>query len=268
MKTGYARCAIVGLLLALALLLACGGAQQPPGNDLDVRLDRESRADGEQLPAQDDRAALEALYHATDAPNWIASHNWLSDAPLGQWLGVSTDASGRVKHLGFDDNRLSGEVPPELGDLANLEVLRLSYNQLSGEIPPQLGNLPNLRWLGLVGNRLSGEIPPELGNLTNLDVLELYDNQLSGEIPPELGNLSNLQWLELDNNQLSGEIPPELGNLTKLEWLELDNNQLSGGIPPEFGNLTKLDTLLLHENRLSGCVPIGLPYRDSGMPSC
>ena len=163
------------------------------GDDLDGRLDRESRADREQLPARDDRAALEALYHATDGPNWIASDNWLSDAPLGQWLGVSTDASGRLTHLRFDDNGLSGEVPPELGDLANLEVLRLSYNQLSGGIPPELGNLPNLRWLGLVVNQLEGEIPPELINLTNLKVLEIYDNRLSGEIPPELGNLSSPQ---------------------------------------------------------------------------
>ena len=207
MKTGYARCAMVGLLLALALLLACGGAKQAPGDDLDVRLDRESWADGEQLPARDDRAALEALYHATDGPNWIASDNWLSDAPRGQWLGVSTDASGRVSHLGFDDNRLSGEVPPELGDLANLEVLRLSYNQLSGDIPAELGNLPNLRWLGLVVNQLDGEIPPELGNLTGLE------------------------WLELDNNQLSRQILPELGNLTRLDTLLLHENRLSGCVP-------------------------------------
>ena len=183
MKTGYARCAMVGLLLALALLLACGGAKQAPGKDLEVRLDRESRADGEQLPARDDRAALEALYHATDGPNWTASDNWLSDAPLGQWLGVSTDASGRVSHLGFDDNRLSGEVPTELGNLANLEVLRLSYNQLSGDIPAELGNLPNLRWLGLVVNQLDGEIPAELGNLTRLDTLLLHENRLSGCVP-------------------------------------------------------------------------------------
>ena len=207
MKTGYARCAMVGLLLALALLLACGGAKQAPGDDLDVRLDRESRADREQLPARDDRAALEALYHATDGPNWIASDNWLSDAPLGQWLGVSTDASGRVTHLRFDDNGLSGEVPPELGDLVNLEVLRLSYNRLSGEIPAELSNLTNLQWL------------------------ELDNNRLSGEIPPELGNLSNLQWLELDNNQLEGEIPPELGNLTRLDTLLLHENRLSGWVP-------------------------------------
>ena len=174
---------MVGLLLALALLLACGGAQQPPGDDLDVRLDRESRADGEQLPARDDRAALEALYHATDGPNWIASDNWLSDAPLGQWLGVSTDASGRVTHLRFDDNGLSGEVPPELGNLTNLKVLELYDKWLSGEIPAELSNLTNLKVLEIYDNRLSGEIPPELGNLTRLDTLLLHENRLSGCVP-------------------------------------------------------------------------------------
>ena len=30
-----------------------------------------------------DRAALEALYRATDGPNWINDDNWLTDAPLG-----------------------------------------------------------------------------------------------------------------------------------------------------------------------------------------
>ena len=49
--------------------------------------------------AASDRAALVALYHATDGPNWIDSENWLTDAPLGEWYGVDTDSSGRVVRL-------------------------------------------------------------------------------------------------------------------------------------------------------------------------
>ena len=43
-----------------------------------------------------DRAALVALYNATDGPNWVNNENWLTDAPLRDWYGVATDASGRV----------------------------------------------------------------------------------------------------------------------------------------------------------------------------
>ena len=46
-----------------------------------------------------DRAALVALYEATDGPNWTNNENWLSNAPLGEWRGVRTDASGRVVGL-------------------------------------------------------------------------------------------------------------------------------------------------------------------------
>ena len=41
-----------------------------------------------------------------------------------------------------------------------------------GSIPPELGQLNNLQKLDLDGNRLSGSIPPELGQLTNLNISE------------------------------------------------------------------------------------------------
>ena len=109
--------------------------------------------------------------------------------------------------------------------------MRLTDNQLSGELPPELGNLTYLIILGTMDNQVSGEIPVELGNLPYLAALELHGNQLSGEIPPELGSLSNLEELGLGGNDLSGEIPSELGRLSNLELLHLDGNQLTGCIP-------------------------------------
>ncbi len=202
-----------------------------------------------------DRANLVALYNATGGPNWERNNNWLSDMPISQWSGVTTGYNGRVTGLSLPENQLSGEIPPELGNLANLTELFLYENQLSGEIPLELGNLANLDDLILSNNQLSGEIPLELGNLANLDDLILSNNQLSGEIPPELGNLANLESLGLRGNQLSGEIPPELGNLANLEYLRLDRNQLSGEIPPELGNLANLEGLYLAKNQLSGEIP-------------
>jgi len=134
-------------------------------------------------------------------------------------------------------NQLTGQIPPEIGNLTNLTYLDLGWNQLTGEIPPEIGNLTNLTTLNLQGNELSGEIPPEIGSLTNLTHLRLIYNQLIGEIPSEIGNLVNLEILGLNHNQLSGEIPPEIGNLTNLIAVWLFNNQLIGIVPEEFCNL-------------------------------
>ncbi len=132
------------------------------------------------------REALVALYIATDGDNWHENTNWISDAPIGEWYGVTTDHVGNVTSIGLPDNLLSGEIPPELGDLANMTVLALYANGLRVEIPPELGNLSNLWRLNLTSNQLSGRIPTELGNLPNLEILAVFGNQLNGCVPAGL----------------------------------------------------------------------------------
>ena len=133
-----------------------------------------------------DREALVALYNATDGENWENNANWLSDAPLGEWYGVSTHDDGRVKQVGLHRNALSGEIPAELGSLSILFAMQLTDNSLSGEIPAELGGLSYLISLDLSGNELSGEIPAELGGLSYLGFLGLGGNQLSGCVPSSL----------------------------------------------------------------------------------
>ena len=205
-----------------------------------------------------DRAALIALYEATDGPNWVDAENWLTDAPLGDWYGVDADDSGRVVGLSLDRNNLEGSMPTELGSLASLTRLELWQNNLTGPIPPELGNLTSLEWLWLFNNELTGSIPPELGNLISLTRLELWQNNLTGPIPPELSNLTELTNLELGINKLTGSIPAWLGNLTSLESLWFPGNNLSGSIPPELGNLTSLTKLWLGGNNLTGSIPTEL----------
>ncbi len=202
-----------------------------------------------------ERDALEALYQDTDGDNWTNNRNWLSNAQLDSWHGVTTDRNGRVVELDLSENELNGTIPSELGSLTYLEELNLSQNQLSGTIPLELGSLNNLTALSLFDNRLSGGIPSELGNLSNLELLALFENNLRGTIPSELAELDNLRWLMLSGNQLSGSIPSELSKLTNLGWLYLSDNRLGGTIPTELGNLTNLERLLLWGNQLRGTIP-------------
>lgn len=200
-----------------------------------------------------DRAALEALYNATNGAHWGNSDNWLSDAPLDDWFGVSAGGDGCVQVIDMYGNLLFGELPPELGNLSKLEALNLEANFLSGEIPVALGNLTRLNRLTLDHNiLLSGTIPTEFGRLANLTHLSLWNNRLTGNIPAELGNLSNLTYLDLTRNDLTGTIPSELGRLTKLRTLWIGENRLHGEIPTELVNLSRLTWLGLFSNELTG----------------
>jgi len=87
--------------------------------------------------------------------------------------------------------------------------LYLYFNELTGEIPPEIGNLTNLTYLYLSSNQLTGEIPPEIGNLTNLTSLILSGNQLTGGIPESICDL-NIDWsnyFNISNNQLCPPYP-------------------------------------------------------------
>ena len=213
------------------------------------------QGNGVQCELLSDRDILVALYDATGGSSWTNSQNWLTNAPLRDWYGVDTDSDDRVTRLRLPRNQLTGAIPPELGNLANLTQLVLRGNDLEGAIPPELGGLANLTQLDLGGNNLTGSIPAELRNLASLEVLYLYSNDIMGPVPPELGDLASLLSLHFGNNNLTGSIPAGLGDLANLHSLELGANNLTGSIPLELGNLASLRRLGLAYNELTGAIP-------------
>ena len=206
-------------------------------------------------PRTEDHAPLIAFYEATGGANWSANDNWLTPRPVEVWHGVEVDAEGRVVGLDLEFNRLTGQLPPELGELSRLRSLILSRNELAGTIPSELGDLPDLRQLNLRDNGIAGEIPPALGHIAYLDQLDLRGNQLEGAIPAALGSLASLRRLYLSGNNLTGEIPPTLGNLASLQSLFLSNNDLAGEIPSALGDLTRLEQLYVGNNGITGEIP-------------
>ncbi len=212
-----------------------------------------------------DRDALISLYNSTSGDSWVNNPGW-KDAPtladgfnddpcaVPLWYGV-TCTGDSVTQLGLPGNDLMGPIPPELGNLSNLENFSVNDNYLTGTIPTWLAKLPQLRQIGLDENLLTGPILVELSNLSNLNCLNLSRNKLTGIIPPELGNLSNLKYLYFYENNVTGPIPSEFGNLSKLQNFWADVNQLTGSIPPGLVNLPNLAWLRLNDNQLTGPIP-------------
>jgi len=187
---------------------------------------------------------LVALYNATDGANWTNNTNWLSDRPIDEWYGVSC-VSGRVNSLDLNNNNLTGNIPPEIGELTQLTWLDLGWNKLTGNIPPEIGKLTQLSNLYLSANKLTGNIPPEIGKLTQLSNLYLGVNNLTGNIPSEIGKLTQLYALQLSYNNLTGSIPEELANLSNLTTFDLRYNRLTGQIPARIVQHPKFDSLLV-----------------------
>ena len=64
--------------------------------------------------------------------------------------------------------------------------LYLHNNALTGPIPPQLADMANLTTLWLAANNLTGTIPAALGATNALTVLDARDNPLTWPPPPTL----------------------------------------------------------------------------------
>ena len=137
-----------------------------------------------------------ALLAAKSTLEGDTSHplNWSANLAISDWHGITT-TNNRVTRLWMDiadgDAQLNGKIPAQLGNLANLEGLRLSFFSLTGAIPAELGNLANLRGLDLSDNLLTGAVPSELGNLANLTALDLSYNELTGCVPQSLARVGS-----------------------------------------------------------------------------
>jgi hypothetical protein len=147
----------------------------------------------------------------------------------------------------------------------NLLDLDLSYNMLSGPIPPEVADLANLALsFNLSNNLLHGPIPLEVSKMTMVQAIDISANRLTGYIPSGLGSCKELEYLNLSCNALEGPIPMSLDELQSLQDMDLSSNNLSGGIPMSLANLKVLIHLNLSFNNLSGEVPKGGVFKKVG----
>lgn len=159
--------------------------------------------------------------------------------------------------LDLSANRLTGDIPAEMGLFSKLRYLNLSWNNFQSRMPPELGYFQNLTVLDLRNNLLNGSIPGDICDSGSLGILQVDGNSLTGPIPEEIGNCSSLYLLSMSHNNLNGPIPESISMLERLKILKLEFNQLSGEIPQELGKLENLLAVNISYNRLEGRLPVG-----------
>ncbi|CAL9168866.1 leucine-rich repeat receptor protein kinase HPCA1 [Musa acuminata AAA Group] len=179
----------------------------------------------------------------------------LADNKLSGTIPVSPglDSLTQTKHFHFGMNQLSGTIPRNIfsSDMQLIHVL-FDNNNLTGSIPPTLGLVETLEVLRLDKNSLTGPVPSNLNNLTKVAELHLANNQLTGPLP-NLTGMSALSFVDMSNNSFDeSDVPSWFSTLPSLTSLYLEYSRIGGQIPPAIFNYSPLQTVRLKGNRFNG----------------
>ena len=112
-----------------------------------------------------DKLSLLKLYNATNGVNWKVK--WNLSAPVDNWYGIKLEGS-KIVEINLENNNLTGTLPAEIVNLADLIKLDLSRNGITGTIPENIQELKSLESLNLSFNKISGKIPENICQLSNL----------------------------------------------------------------------------------------------------
>ncbi|XP_059313442.1 leucine-rich repeat receptor protein kinase HPCA1-like [Lycium ferocissimum] len=191
----------------------------------------------------------------------LADNRLSGPLPVSHGSTPALDMLVHTKHFHLGRNRFSGEIPDQLfSPNMTLIHLLLEKNQLTGKIPPTLGLVQTLEVVRLDRNSLYGSIPSTLKNLTNLVELFLSNNEFTGPLP-NLTGMNVLHHLDMSNNTFSSaDFPPWFSTLQSLMTLVMENTQLQGEILPSLFSLFQLQTVRLKGNKINGTLDIESSY--------
>lgn len=132
--------------------------------------------------------ALAEFHAATHGSDWPRDTGWFEINTPCTWRGLTCTA-GHISRIDLPMFQLRGIIPPELGDLSELEYLDLRSNMLSGTLPRELGRLEHLQYLDVSSNQLVGPLPPELADLQHLTTLVIHHNVFAEPVPAGLASI-------------------------------------------------------------------------------
>lgn len=140
-----------------------------------------------------------------------------------------------IKYIDLSKNQLEGDIPDVVSTWQKLRVLNFSENRLGsnavrGTIPPDIGDLCDLEELRLNNNMFEGELPVELTGLRNLQVGRVdFSNNMIDSLKERIiffcpfgdtiltANPSFDRFLGICNITCSGN---ELDDLNAFPWIE------------------------------------------------
>jgi Leucine-rich repeat (LRR) protein len=151
----------------------------------------------------------------------LADNKLTGELPIFDGTNPGLDNLTNTKHFHFGINQLSGPIPSQIfSSHMKLIHLLLDNNNFSGSIPPTLGLLSTLEVLRFDNNpQLSGPVPSNINNLTKLAELHLENSKLTGPLP-DLTGMSSLSFVDMSNNSFNASDVPSwfttLPSLTSL----------------------------------------------------
>ncbi|XP_042963078.1 leucine-rich repeat receptor protein kinase HPCA1-like isoform X1 [Carya illinoinensis] len=193
----------------------------------------------------------------------LAENMLTGSLPISTSMAPGLDLLLKAGHFHFNKNKLSGPIPAKLFS-SNMTLRHILFdgNQLSGSIPPTIGLVKSLTVLRLDRNALTGSVP-DLSNLTNIVELNLALNKLTGTLP-DLTQMTKLNYLDLSNNSFEPSAAPTwFSTLSTLTTLVMENGSLQGSIPHELFSFPQLHQVKLRNNEFSETLDMGVPEKIS-----
>ena len=146
----------------------------------------------------------------TLSESWNLNWDVNTDIAKRKYIDIDIDGVGRgrdsITGLVLKNPDASDPIPIRISELTSLRTLNLDSG-FAGEIPPEIGELSELEHLSIRSPGVTGSIPPELGNLSKLKSLAFHGSKLSGELPFSLGFLLNLETFYIHDTDITGGLP-------------------------------------------------------------